>query len=524
MRSKILQFVFITWFIISSVFLYNVRIVSANPIVLAPEIYYAIASAMAGGGLYAANEDAVENNVQTYWEQANDTRKHQWAMITAAGMTVGKIMIDGTLMTDVVNYLDDNYHAGQNTVTVPGISQPVNNGIHYVTVASASFVITHNSSGYYVNVYNSLNNNYVGIAGADTLEHAQEIMKLCYFIVHDGVIFSCCPPTYEESAQILLPENAQGTEKGLDYGYTGDAAGFGSAVDSNGGSIAVNIPPIVASTLHRELQDKKLKDWLDKELARLNREGNPSLDDSTQVAEGEQDFDWYDDAPDGDIYKVPKGDPPKEPDDKKFGKPVVPVPIPDLTPNDPTIENPDDTIVEHPPKITTVDNGDGTSTTTTTQDVTKTSTSTDPQTGTKTTTKTTTTTTTKTITDNQTGDIISTETSTETKTGDKTTEDVEKDMDKIDWEPLRRGLGEATNKFPFSLPWDLYRSIKQLESSEWDGIFEIDIDSKLPPGGIHFDIDLRMFEELVQIAKKVELFLFDISLILITRKLMGGDV
>ena len=100
------------------------------------------------------------------------------------------------------------------------------------------------------------------------------------------------------------------------------------------------------------------------------------------------------------------------------------------------------------------------------------------------------------------------------------------DDPEINWEPLKQSLGNLTNKFPFSLPWDLYNTYVQFLGDEWDGKIEIDVNkiSSSFPVEWHLDLDFSMFDDLRSIVKQIELILFDVGLILSTRKLMGGGV
>jgi len=90
----------------------------------------------------------------------------------------------------------------------------------------------------------------------------------------------------------------------------------------------------------------------------------------------------------------------------------------------------------------------------------------------------------------------------------------------INFEPLKFAGTLLTTKFPFSLPFDFYNSFASLDSSStWQPIFHINI----PPFFV-FDIDLSLFNPIVVVARIFELLFFDITLILQTRKLLGGAV
>ena len=95
------------------------------------------------------------------------------------------------------------------------------------------------------------------------------------------------------------------------------------------------------------------------------------------------------------------------------------------------------------------------------------------------------------------------------------------DDPEINWEPLRRGLYELTEKFPFSLPWDLMRGVQSMEANQWDRKIRVVIGDEFWP---NFEIDLTMFDRLARISRVIMLVIFDLGLIFATRKLMGGDV
>lgn len=93
-------------------------------------------------------------------------------------------------------------------------------------------------------------------------------------------------------------------------------------------------------------------------------------------------------------------------------------------------------------------------------------------------------------------------------------------------EPLRLVGTGFTTKFPFSLPWDIKRSFASLSGDNtFNHVIHIAVpNDKLLAGRMAFDIDLSIFDNFIPITKMIELLCFDIGLILITRKLLGGDV
>jgi len=92
----------------------------------------------------------------------------------------------------------------------------------------------------------------------------------------------------------------------------------------------------------------------------------------------------------------------------------------------------------------------------------------------------------------------------------------------INWEPLKVAGNLFTNKFPFSLPWDLKRSFSTLVSSNTgQPDFTFNFYTKLT-GYVSFTVDLSMWSGVISASKILELMAFDIGLILLTRKLLGG--
>lgn len=94
----------------------------------------------------------------------------------------------------------------------------------------------------------------------------------------------------------------------------------------------------------------------------------------------------------------------------------------------------------------------------------------------------------------------------------------------INMEPLKLSGEIFTTRFPFSLPWDLMRSFQLFNDDSFSPLINIHIPAgpKLP--ALNFNIDLSMWTGIVPYVKAIELLLFDISLVLLTRKLLGGGV
>lgn len=94
----------------------------------------------------------------------------------------------------------------------------------------------------------------------------------------------------------------------------------------------------------------------------------------------------------------------------------------------------------------------------------------------------------------------------------------------IDLTPLRVAGQLFTTKFPFSLPWDLLHSFTQLNGGNFNTKLEINVPDTNILKGMRFSVDFAQFESIVSVVKVIELLCFDIGLILLTRKLLGGGV
>lgn len=93
----------------------------------------------------------------------------------------------------------------------------------------------------------------------------------------------------------------------------------------------------------------------------------------------------------------------------------------------------------------------------------------------------------------------------------------------IDFGPLKVAGTMFTNKFPFSLPWDLWRSFSSLAVAPQAPDFNIVVPDTKYMKGMRFNANLDIFSGLLQVVRAIELVLFDIGLVLITGKLLGGD-
>lgn len=512
------------------------RAFAAGPLVLGPALKYAIGAGMVAGGLYAANKDDLNYAINDYWTKASDHVKQQWSNAVIYGTGIGIILLNDPLNRSISNYLNSEYVPGQNSVVadtevitdiVLGKAYPTDNCVindynirGYCSVLGPStlrFVIyvngeiwadhTYTNTQYWYKLSHVISTRCI----IENLSTYNGSITFVYKIARtDGT-------TYTTSSSLGLLGLLNGAS--ISYAavlnhiymeYVGDTAGFGKATEGRP-DIKVPCPPVPAA----EWPDN----WIDDLQEEMNRTGNPTLDDETSIEEWEDEYEWYLDEF-GNIYKVKKGQQPKKPEDEPLRIPGPPFPAPDVPKNYPTEDEPDLTVEHHPPQTTVTENPDGSRTETTTQTTTTTKKWWDPssQRWRTTTTDTTTTTTVDFAPD---GTETGRTTTTTTQPKGEREETAQPDDTAIDWEPLRRGLYELTEKFPFCLPWDLMRGIQSLESSQWDRKIRIEVGDGIWPAMV---IDLTMFDGIASITRVILLIVFDLGLIFGTRKLMGGDV
>jgi len=524
------------------------RAIAAGPLLLVPALSpamkYAIGAGLVAGGLYAVDKEALNYAINDYWTKASDYVKHQWQSAVIYGTNIGNILLNDPLKSSMKSYLDSTYSPGENVVTLPptetfdaaigviydlaGFSimgQGMSLGpdvVRYKPPGYATWVWTKDilvgdTVIYTIMLYGDdadktfLNWAKVEITGTGV--NALIKFHLSYNMVNNEDYRSTSSMKLSVLAERLgvsVAELFYEYGETVSYNLTGDTAGFGNATEGRP-DIKVPCPPVPAA----EWPDT----WLDNLQDEMNRTGNPTLDDETSIEEWEDEYEWYLDEF-GNIYKVKKGQKPKKPEDEPLRIPGPPFPAPDVPKNYPTEDDPDLTVEHHPPQTTVTENPDGSRTETTTQTTTTTKKWWDPssQRWRTTTTDTTTTTTVDFAPD---GTETGRTTTTTTQPKGEREETAQPDDTAIDWEPLRRGLFELTEKFPFCLPWDLMRGIQSLESSQWDRKIRIEVGDGIWPAMV---IDLTMFDRIASITRVILLIVFDLGLIFGTRKLMGGDV
>lgn len=122
-------------------------------------------------------------------------------------------------------------------------------------------------------------------------------------------------------------------------------------------------------------------------------------------------------------------------------------------------------------------------------------------------------------TDSKTDTDVDTDTKTDTTTGDLTMPD---DKTKIDWKPLQLAGELFTTRFPFSLPWDLYKAFTLFEVSDGKApVISLPINLG-EYGDYSVDIDLTVFDDNVVIVVRWTTYVgFLIALVILTNKLIG---
>jgi hypothetical protein len=501
------------------------RAFAAGPLVMGPALKYAIGAGIVAGGLYAADKDDLNYVIDDYWTKISDHVKNQWQSAVIYGTGVGLLILNDPLNSSIEDYLNDTYGPGANIVYEPEVYEPVVNGELYSRLSTHEVVLEYDAPYYEIRVKGKYGggwklNSFTWQPSA--VNFYNTVLANSYFMITDTTInfyyrtsssgdFYKAPVGWDVSAYLdALGVIWTGSGLAVLAELIGDLAGFGNATEGRP-DVKVPCPPVPAS----EWPDQ----WLDDLQDEMNRTGNPTLDDETSIEEWEDEYEWYLDEF-GNIYKVKKGQQPKKPEDEPLRIPGPPFPAPDVPKNYPTEDDPDLTVEHHPPQTTVTENPDGSRTETTTQTTTTTKKWWDPssQRWRTTTTDTTTTTTVDFAPD---GTETGRTTTTTTQPKGEREETAQPDDTAIDWEPLRRGLFELTEKFPFCLPWDLMRGIQSLEASQWDRKIRIEVGDGIWPAMV---IDLTMFDGIASITRVILLIVFDLGLIFGTRKLMGGDV
>lgn len=93
----------------------------------------------------------------------------------------------------------------------------------------------------------------------------------------------------------------------------------------------------------------------------------------------------------------------------------------------------------------------------------------------------------------------------------------------LDWSPLYFSVAD---KFPFCIPFDMIRMIKEFQYEEKEPVFDVDMSSfssnSYSRGQVGFTIDLTKFDELIQIVKTLTLISFIFFIAFKTRDIIKG--
>jgi hypothetical protein len=92
----------------------------------------------------------------------------------------------------------------------------------------------------------------------------------------------------------------------------------------------------------------------------------------------------------------------------------------------------------------------------------------------------------------------------------------------IDFTPLIVSVSNLTTKFPFSIPWDLQNAVTSLQATPTPPSWTISFDSRYFKGGGNVVLDFSQFETLAAVSRWGILIMFNISLILLSKKLIGN--
>ena len=508
---------------------------------LSPAMKYAIGAGIVAGGLYAANQEALDYAISDYWNKASDYIKHQWQNAVVYGTGIGTIVLNYSLIKSINDYLNQEFSSGNNN-RYEYSEVPLTEGEQYLIAYVNGLPIT------YSNVWQDSDGVWatVTIGGYDFTKKVSSFKEILEtrpedtYIGHNYSGLSYFPifinywikgvtqiGTIREGYYALLIQDTDlinifgddfiltGGEIVAELSWIGDTAGFGNATAGRP-DIKVPCPPLPAA----EWPDQ----WVDGLLGELNRTGNPTLDDETFVEECEREWDWYWDDNVAYIYRVPHGDPPRDPDDEPIRIPIPPPPQPEIPfPQPDPIPQPAEPCPYCPPNPYPSPDGQPCpnpycpnqpnqqpvpvpySPNVPAEPCPYCPPNPYP------------------LPDGQPCPNPYCPNQPNQQPVPTPPPDIQPFYDdpEINWEPLRRSLYELTEKFPFSLPWDLMRGVQSMEANQWDRKIRVVIGDEFWP---NFEIDLTMFDRLARISRVIMLVIFDLGLIFATRKLMGGDV
>ncbi len=306
-------------------------------------VYYAIAATGTACGIYALNKDSLDYMVSDYWNSCGEYIQRQWQWLGEYGYMVGKMTIDGALTKTVIDYLNENYVAGENVVTLPPtelydasigeyydlesfsiMGQSMSLGPDVVEIKDSGRAIWSKDIMVGSTVIHTLRVSGMGaeqtrlnwikvmITGTGYYDYIRFCKSSYYNPSYPDEEGSFDIPLYEIAYKLGVSVSQLFYEWGetVTLNMVGDSAGFGSALAPEQ-EVKVPCPPVPPA------------EWPDRWIDDLERDLNNTTADR-YVETMDDEFDWYIDK-DGHIYKKPKGEPPKKDDDTKL---VPPVPLP----------------------------------------------------------------------------------------------------------------------------------------------------------------------------------------------------
>lgn len=536
------------------------RPVEANPaIVITAGVGLGVLSTMIAAGACFTNTDDATKAVNNYWNSSSTDMKSKWEVIASslaivAGSTAYNVTDE--LWNDMRSYAKEKYNSGANAVNVveEAPSEYMVDSTQYqaVDVGSDCFsvqgqnIAKPGSPGYY---YRGIFKN--GVAVCTETNTSATALQYDYSVVRVDMVLRARVVTH-------------GTQNVIDYRVLANLATVPVTARLAPVSYSYNATgaPWVDETTEEadwDTIDELLYDWYYdavsgewQKQARIST-GGPNPDDPDPPGKGrliQIGPTLLSDISNMDAEKLRLGkgkvtekDPTKPYEPAADPSPVTPPSMGTTTEKTPQPSTRTTTTVEEAPK-------EGGGSTRTTTQVAETTTPVKNEDGTTTTTKTTTTTITKQDYDPQGNPEGSptietkpgpTSSTTENPTSEKTelttglidiltdTEvnpaDGKRYPTKLDFGPLLIAGAKLTWKFPFSLPWDLARAFSPFANAgEWQPKFDVVVPDTAILKGFSWTADLTMFNGLASVARKFELLIFSVGLIMATRKLMGGDV
>lgn len=487
-------------------------------IALAPYVPY-VATIMVAAGLTFVTQEDYTSAVNDWWDQQSQTVRN-YAVMGAAGAVVGIGVIENALWDSIRGYTKNNYTTGNNTKEygtqeVPldeyAEATPANNEVTQMNLSGSnySYKVVGSSIQLYVNgVYTSTKSNgtYDKVSATGMFYKQDNGFLYVYFtgknddgFTRDSYVIwarnvnMSIESVLKGGIQYYVTGQAGVDTNELDFPVDLDGPGYRWWLEDDG---TMHLEPI-NTTVGGEPGSPTPKRLIGFPIGGFDEDGDGQTDPGKELYPLEKakpdtvvcPWDVILEAgpqPDGTTTTeptiIPEGSPlpvTQTPD------PIYthdPTPIPDQTTTtpDPTV-NPDDWTIPTD-KTTTDGTPDGTETTKLPDGLI---------------------------------DIL-TDTTLDPDTGERT-------QNTINFDPLKFVGSQLTWKFPFSLPWDLLRSIQAITtSSEMPEIlytFTI-------PGlrDTELKINFDMWNDVATAVRGIEAFIFPLGLVFATRKLMGGAV